>query len=46
MPYDEQKYFEAKEDWDNFFCMLSPRNDSEEEVDAFVNAMEDAICEL
>ena len=48
MDWSDEKYFEAKEYWRNILAQLAPRNESPEEVDAFLNAMDDrmAECEL
>lgn len=41
MKWNHEKYMAAKEHWLALFQAMEPRNDSEEEIDAFSNALDD-----
>ena len=41
--FDNDKYDDAKTHWDKVFKALEPRDDSDEEREAFWNALEDRM---
>lgn len=42
MDWDVEKYNAARAYWNSFFEALGPRDQSDEECDAYYNALEDA----
>ena len=47
MEWNDEEYLDRKNFWDDVFDMLGPRDNSQEEYDAFINALEDKLdkCE-
>ena len=44
--WSEEDYFAAKAFWEDVFAQFKPRNDTQEEINALVNALDDRRDEL